>query len=572
MFCTSCGTQLKPSAKFCTACGQATGQQTTSPTGQVKPLVDPADIARAVKTGRAVAGGLGQGLVKLGKHLRRVIPWVGLGLLLLLFLTDMREVDLLVGSALLLAAVLRRWRCSIGAITGALLYCITFLVAKVIGGELGGLFEEAWNARPMYWLAGKVAVAVVVILEATSLIRFTKWFDTVLVGLAVYVILFAFPGYEVGAELQRRHTFTPAELALVKGLIRDQEGRRFIPISGVGPRDTIEVLPSKVYTNRYGVAKLKHAVRISRQVHVAELLVPYDRIALPDPVEYINGGTRVDITYKGPDTILVIHPQVNGNSAPTLAISEGLLRTQRAAVTAALEAHHAVRADSLNKVVSEQKVLVQGGYCMEHCFLLVLDVESKLATELYFPMNLIPGGDIELFVEQVMKDGRPWQLTSHWTVLRSKNEEGIDEWTDREEVVALERLGKRKEKPAQAPSVKREKAVSARQPNTSIDRVPLEVTPAEYPGGQGAMNKFISTHMQYPRAAREAGLSGVVGVTVTIQEDGRISDPMIFRSKGPELDMEALRIVGQMPNWTPAMSKGRAMVSKEQVSVRFTIR
>jgi len=535
-------------------------------------MSDPAVIEQTIKMGQALAAGATKAFVMLWSYLRLIAPRLGLGLLLVLFLMQLREVDLPAGAALFLVAAWMGWRGSIGAVVGILLYYLTLILAKELVGDLGELYVNEWEARHLYWLAAKVLVVVLVVLEALALIRLSKGFGSVLVGLAVFTILFAFPGYQVRTELKRRHTFTNAELASVKGLIESQQERKFMPIAGAGPKDTIEVLRSKVYTNKYGVAKLEHAIRVDQQVYVAELLIPYDRIALPAPVPYFNGGDQISITYLAPDSILVTRPQENGNSSPRLALSEDLIRTQRNAGIAELEEYYATRADSLNQKVSMRDVLVQGGYCLEHCFLRVLDVETQMATDLYFPATRIPGGDIDLFVDQVMKEGQPWRLTSRWTVLRSKNEEGFDEWTEREEVLTLKRADTPKPEPVKPPSSKREILKATSKPVIIKGRVIEDVVSAEYPGGQGALNKFISSQMQYPSAARDAGVSGVVVIKITVLADGRVTDRAVKRSKDPALDKEALRIVGLMPNWSPAISEGRAVTSSQDVIIRFTIR
>ena len=91
----------------------------------------------------------------------------------------------------------------------------------------------------------------------------------------------------------------------------------------------------------------------------------------------------------------------------------------------------------------------------------------------------------------------------------------------------------------------------------------VEVMP-EFPGGMKALMDFIQKNIRYPEEARKNGIQGRVAVSVVIDENGCVTDPVIMRSRYPALDEEALRIVGLMPQWKPGMQQGKA------VKVEFT--
>lgn len=91
----------------------------------------------------------------------------------------------------------------------------------------------------------------------------------------------------------------------------------------------------------------------------------------------------------------------------------------------------------------------------------------------------------------------------------------------------------------------------------------VEVMP-EFPGGMKALMDFIQKNIRYPEEARKNGIQGRVIVSVVIDENGRVADPVIMRSRYSALDEEALRIVGLMPQWKPGMQQGKA------VKVEFT--
>ena len=86
----------------------------------------------------------------------------------------------------------------------------------------------------------------------------------------------------------------------------------------------------------------------------------------------------------------------------------------------------------------------------------------------------------------------------------------------------------------------------------------------EFPGGDKALEAYIAKSMQYPEAAKAKKIQGKVFVTFIINSQGKVTNPTIARSIDPDLDAEALRIVRQMPTWTPGKEKGLP------VSVSFT--
>lgn len=87
----------------------------------------------------------------------------------------------------------------------------------------------------------------------------------------------------------------------------------------------------------------------------------------------------------------------------------------------------------------------------------------------------------------------------------------------------------------------------------------------EFPGGQQALMKYLSTNVQYPVEAQKNGIGGRVIVQFIIMEDGSIAQEKVMRGVEPSLDAEALRLVKQMPKWTPGTEQG------EPVKVRYNV-
>ena len=92
-----------------------------------------------------------------------------------------------------------------------------------------------------------------------------------------------------------------------------------------------------------------------------------------------------------------------------------------------------------------------------------------------------------------------------------------------------------------------------------------------FPGGPQALLQWISENMQYPDAAKKAGIKGRVIVTFIVRNDGRITDARVIRGVDPSLDAEALRLINSMPKWTPGVQDGKAVNVRYNVPFSFKL-
>ncbi len=86
-----------------------------------------------------------------------------------------------------------------------------------------------------------------------------------------------------------------------------------------------------------------------------------------------------------------------------------------------------------------------------------------------------------------------------------------------------------------------------------------------FPGGQSALMQWLNENIKYPVIAAENGIEGRVIVQFVVSKTGSISDVRVVRGVDPSLDKEAVRVVSNMPNWTPGRQNGTT------VNVRFTL-
>ena len=93
----------------------------------------------------------------------------------------------------------------------------------------------------------------------------------------------------------------------------------------------------------------------------------------------------------------------------------------------------------------------------------------------------------------------------------------------------------------------------------------------EFPGGELALRKFISTAIKYPSIAQENGIQGKVFVNFVVDRDGRISNAKIARGVDPSIDKEALRVVMTLPKWKPGMQRGKTVRVSYTVPISFQL-
>ena len=86
----------------------------------------------------------------------------------------------------------------------------------------------------------------------------------------------------------------------------------------------------------------------------------------------------------------------------------------------------------------------------------------------------------------------------------------------------------------------------------------IEVKPGFNGGDANEFAKWVNAHLNYPDAAKKAGVQGRVLLQFTVNADGSMSDVKVLRGVSPELDEESVRIVSSCPvKWTPGMQDGK---------------
>ncbi len=93
----------------------------------------------------------------------------------------------------------------------------------------------------------------------------------------------------------------------------------------------------------------------------------------------------------------------------------------------------------------------------------------------------------------------------------------------------------------------------------------------DFPGGQGALLKWINDNIRYPSIAEENNIQGRVICQFVVERDGSITDVQVMKSVDPSLDKEAIRVLKKMPRWNPGMQNGSPVRVKFTLPVTFRL-
>lgn len=95
-----------------------------------------------------------------------------------------------------------------------------------------------------------------------------------------------------------------------------------------------------------------------------------------------------------------------------------------------------------------------------------------------------------------------------------------------------------------------------------------EVAPS-FPGGQEALEKWITKNLRYPNQERLSGVGGEVVVSFIVEKDGSIRMPKVEKGVSAALNNEAIRLVKSMPYWKAGKQDGKKVRVRSKVSVVF---
>ena len=116
-----------------------------------------------------------------------------------------------------------------------------------------------------------------------------------------------------------------------------------------------------------------------------------------------------------------------------------------------------------------------------------------------------------------------------------------------------------------------EAEVIVQQPATKGEVFMVVEQMPEFPGGMKELMTYLKDNIKYPKAAQDKKVQGRVIVQFVVEKDGTPTEFNVVRSVDPDLDAEALRVLGGMPKWKPGMQKGQVVRVKYTVPVSFKL-
>ncbi|MBD1398583.1 energy transducer TonB [Pontibacter sp. JH31] len=93
-----------------------------------------------------------------------------------------------------------------------------------------------------------------------------------------------------------------------------------------------------------------------------------------------------------------------------------------------------------------------------------------------------------------------------------------------------------------------------------------------FEGGEEGLLRYISRKIKYPRQAVNENIEGVVILSFVVNRTGHITDATILKGLGFGTDEEALRVINEMPPWTPGRQNGKPVAVRYTLPIRFSMK
>jgi len=121
-----------------------------------------------------------------------------------------------------------------------------------------------------------------------------------------------------------------------------------------------------------------------------------------------------------------------------------------------------------------------------------------------------------------------------------------------------------------APAGEGPKQAAQVEDNTVYNFVSME-NPPNYPGGIQKFYDYLTNNIKYPAMATEAGISGTLYLSFTVEKDGSVTDAKVDRKVGYGMDEEAIRVLRASKRWNPGMQNGKPVRVKYNIPIKFNL-
>ena len=103
---------------------------------------------------------------------------------------------------------------------------------------------------------------------------------------------------------------------------------------------------------------------------------------------------------------------------------------------------------------------------------------------------------------------------------------------------------------------------------SSLDTIRVLDQPAQ---SDCNINSYIYLNIKYPRAARRNKTEGTVIVSFVVRPDGTLDNIEIIQSVSKEIDEAVLKVIKNMPRWTPASYRNNVFSTRLTLPIMFNL-
>ncbi len=90
----------------------------------------------------------------------------------------------------------------------------------------------------------------------------------------------------------------------------------------------------------------------------------------------------------------------------------------------------------------------------------------------------------------------------------------------------------------------------------------------EFPGGVSALMAYLSSQVVIPAELKKQGLEGLAVLSFVVDKRGKISSIKVLKSLHPDMDQEIIKVIQNMPAWTPGYQDGKKVKVKYTIPIR----